>query len=283
MLGERALDQFTAQSCTAKEAECYTCKKKGHFSSQCFSKSIADMSSMTESTDEYYDIAFPSAIGAGTPLPGTAPYQSLDAPFKLDTNKLYKLDRGGLTYARVLSPYWQVRGALTIHEDLLLYGSCIVVPKRLHTTTLQKIHKLRASRHPEIIRVSSLLWWPGVSEEIEQLVQSCLICAKDSTPHKEPSMGESWLWSFWTQWEYLPTGCGLFHYIEIQKISSTNSKRIKKAIFSRHGIPAIFVIDNSPQYTSWETQEFAQSYGFKHVTSIHTSPRVMGWQRDQSR
>ena len=34
--------------CPAKDAECYTCKRKGHYSSQCFSKTVADVSSTNE-------------------------------------------------------------------------------------------------------------------------------------------------------------------------------------------------------------------------------------------
>ena len=57
-------------------------------------------------------------------------------------------------------------------------------------------------------------------------------------------------------------------YIEIQKLSSTDSKSVilaLKAIFSRHRVPVTFVNDSSPQYASREMQEFAESYGFKHV------------------
>ena len=50
------------------------CKRKGHFSSHCFSKSITDVSSTTEPTDEHYDTALHHL-----------PINGQDAPFKLDT------------------------------------------------------------------------------------------------------------------------------------------------------------------------------------------------------
>lgn len=69
-------------------------------------------------------------------------------------------------------------------------------------------------------------------------------------------------------------------YIEILKLSSANPKNViiaLKAIFSRHGIPAIlFVSPNSPQYTSQEMQELAESYGLKHVTSSQHFPQSNG-------
>lgn len=40
-----------------------------------------------------------------------------------------------------LLPYWQVHGELSLYEDLLLYGSRIVVPIKLQNETLYKIHQ----------------------------------------------------------------------------------------------------------------------------------------------
>ena len=39
-----------------------------------------------------------------------------------------------------LKPYWNVRGNLTLHDELLLHGGRIVVPKKLQMETLHKIH-----------------------------------------------------------------------------------------------------------------------------------------------
>ena len=68
-------------------------------------------------------------------------------------------------------------------------------------------------------------------------------------------------------------------FIEIQKLLSINSRSVilaLKAIFSRHGVPATLVSDNGPQYASREMQEFAESYGFKHVTSSPYFPQSNG-------
>lgn len=188
-----------------------------------------------------------------------------------------------------LSPYWQVRGELTLHEDLLLYGNRIVVPKSLQAMTLQKIHNGHQGIQRCRLHTSSAVWWPGVSKDIERVVTSCPICAKASTPHKEPLM-----YSPLPNHPWEKVGSDLFElngatyllvvdyfsrYIEVQKLSSTNSKSVilaLKAIFSRHGVPVTFVSDNGPQYTSREMQEFAESYGFKQVTSSPHFPQSNG-------
>ena len=188
-----------------------------------------------------------------------------------------------------LSPYWHVRGDLTLHDNLLLYGSRIVVPKSLQATTLQKIHNGHQGIQRCRQRTTSSVWWPGVSKHIEQLVKSCPICAKASIPHKEPLM-----YSPLPNHPWEKVGSDLFElngstyllvvdyfsrFIEIQKLSSINSRSVilaLKAFFSRHGVPATLVSDNGPQYASREMQEFAESYGFKHVTSSPHFPQSNG-------
>ena len=72
--------------CPAKDAECYTCKCKGHFSMQCFSKSVTEVSFITEPGDEYYDTAFLNTIGAGhaTSWNSTVAINRRETQFKLD-------------------------------------------------------------------------------------------------------------------------------------------------------------------------------------------------------
>ncbi|KAL5467055.1 hypothetical protein EMCRGX_G031222 [Ephydatia muelleri] len=65
---------------------------------------------------------------------------------------------------RNLKPYWMVRAKLTLHHDLLLYGSRIVIPQGLRQETMLKIHQ----GHQGILKcrlcVESAVWWPGVSD-----------------------------------------------------------------------------------------------------------------------
>ena len=47
-------------------------------------------------------------------------------------------------------------------------------------------------------------------------------------------------------------------------------------MFSRQGIPEFMVSDNGPQYSSHEMKEFAQLYGFTHITSSPRYPQSNG-------
>ena len=74
------------QQCPARDAECYHCKKKGHYA-QCFKKSIADVTTPHESQVSDYDMAYLNTVGSSqTPSWNcTALLNNQEVPFKVDT------------------------------------------------------------------------------------------------------------------------------------------------------------------------------------------------------
>lgn len=85
-----------------------------------------------------------------------------------------------------LRPYWEARGSLSMHNNLMLYGHCIVVPQSLQRETLKKIHEGHQGVQRCRERVKAAVWWPGVLSDIQQKVLQCRECAKGATHHKEP-------------------------------------------------------------------------------------------------
>lgn len=65
-------------------------------------------------------------------------------------------------------------------------------------------------------------------------------------------------------------------YVEIALLSPTRSNDVilhLKSIFARHGICETLVTDNGPQFSGAAFAEFAESYGFHHVTSSPKYPQ----------
>ena len=85
-------------------------------------------------------------------------------------------------------PYWPVRGELTLHNDLLLRGRRIVVPVSLQKETLDKIHSGHQGIHRYQSRASMSVWWPGVKQQVEQLVQHCPACTKVLAAPRQPML-----------------------------------------------------------------------------------------------
>lgn len=82
-----------------------------------------------------------------------------------------------------VKPYWQARGQLTVHNNLLLYGPRIVIPTSLQKEILSKIHEGHQKCR---LRASTSVWWPGISKHIKDLIEQCPTCVKEHTPAKEP-------------------------------------------------------------------------------------------------
>ena len=188
-----------------------------------------------------------------------------------------------------VKPYWQARGQLTVHNNLLLYGPRIAIPSSLQKEILSKIHEGHQGIQKCRLRANTSVWWPGISKHIKDLIEQCPACVKEHTPRKEPLMPTDlpdYPWQkigtdlfFMNGANYLVAVDYFSRYLETIKLKSTTSGNIiegLKSFFSRHGIPEIVFSDNGPQYSSCEFAEFASLYNFQHVTSSPVFPQSNG-------
>ena len=97
----------------------------------------------------------------------------------------------GLQISEDLKPYWALWGELSLYDNLLLYGSCIVVPSKLHKETQAKIHHGHQGIQRCQARVMTSVWWPGVSQAVETYVKHCSHCQKKYVPPKEPLLSST--------------------------------------------------------------------------------------------
>lgn len=184
---------------------------------------------------------------------------------------------------RAYLPYAQVEEELTVEEGLLLKGCRLVIPKSLHTDIIQKLH----AGHQGIVkcreRAKQSVWWPGLSTQLQKVVEGCDTCTKKRDNPREPLLTSDFPDRPWAkvgadlfQWDdnqYLLVVDYFSRFIEVAKLTSTTSLAVVehcKSIFARHGIPSELLSDNGPQFSSERFSEFAAQWGFTHTTS---SPR----------
>ena len=69
--------------------------------------------------------------------------------------------------------FFDSRGHLSISDGLLTYDDGIAIPTDMREEILERIHtgitKCRA-------RANLSVWWPGISKEIKEKVESCHFC-----------------------------------------------------------------------------------------------------------
>ena len=188
-----------------------------------------------------------------------------------------------------LSKYWTARHHLTVCDRLLLYETRIVVPKQLQHDTLCKIHKGHQGIERCRLRVSTSVWWPGVSAQTEEFIKRCSTCMKLAPPIREPLISSKLPKHPWeriatdlfelNKQPYLLLVDYYSRYPEVIKLNSTTSTSVitaMKSVFSRYGIPHTVISDNGPQYDSMEMKQFASTYGFNHITSSPYYPQSNG-------
>ena len=150
---------------------------------------------------------------------------------------------------------------LTTFNGCLLLGLRVVVPAQFQEPVLKLLHK----EHPGMTRMKSLarlhVWWPSITTDIEQTVQSCTNCAVMSRdPQKVPLHS----WDFPRKpWQRLHLDYAVYFkgkmwlilidayskWPEVHEMFETTSKttiqQLRK-IFAVQGLPELIVTDNGP-------------------------------------
>ncbi|XP_039610078.1 uncharacterized protein K02A2.6-like [Polypterus senegalus] len=177
--------------------------------------------------------------------------------------------------------FFHFKNELSEHNGILTRGSRMLIPDVLRADILNRIHDGHQglTKCRERARIS--VWWPGISSEIKQKVQSCQICLEmKQTQQKEPLISTPLPDRPWkrlaidlceyNKHTYLVVSDYFSRFLEILHMPATTTSEIVlklKALFARFACPDEIVSDNGPQFVSAEFQEFAKEFDFLHITS----------------
>ena len=192
-----------------------------------------------------------------------------------------------------LQLFWPYCADMTIVDGFLMFGPRIFILSSLRLQMLDRIHEGHQGIQKCRARAQESIWWPGISQQIYDLVKSCRVCAEiKGNSHPEPLIPKEMPLYPWQKvatdlFEYQQTKlntCSLWIISQgiskVLKLNTTTSSEIihqMKRIFARHGIPQTVISDsNGPQYSSQEFHCFAASYGFSHITSSPGHPSGNG-------
>ena len=188
------------------------------------------------------------------------------------------------------APFWQQRHQLTMCNALMMRGSRIVVPASRQKFMLDQVHVGHQGQERCKRRAREVMFWPGMSNHIENMVEDCEPC----TRYQNRNIREPMICHEIPEHPWMKVGTDLFHlkgehylivvdyfskYFEVchlRDLMSETTVNKMKSIFSRHGIPETVISDNGPQYASEEFRAFAESWGFKHITSSPKYPQANG-------
>lgn len=75
-----------------------------------------------------------------------------------------------------LKQYYKVRENLYVNEGLFFFNNKLVVPKSLRQEMLKLIHESHFGVVKCKARAREILYWPGMTKDIELVVRRCEVC-----------------------------------------------------------------------------------------------------------
>ena len=190
----------------------------------------------------------------------------------------------------VLRSYKNKSNELSIIDNCILYKNRVVIPKSIREKVLIQLH----AEHPGMSVMKSiarsLIWYPGLDTDIEDLVKSCNICVRlSANPSKNnfvqwPKTEKPWArihidHLFLEGYIILIVVDSHSKYIEaevVKNVSSEETVECLTTIFSRHGLPDTIVSDNATSFKSSKFEEFIHNNSLNHITSPPYSPSSNG-------
>jgi len=185
--------------------------------------------------------------------------------------------------------YHNKRNDLYVHNDLVFLNDKIVVPVSLRKAMLDLLHENHLGCEKTKSRARQLIYWPGMSVDIDNMILNCKLCQKYANAnvkeylmsHDIPDLpfnkvgvdiaeygGKIFLLlvDYYSKW---------IECIEIKSKTATDVVRELKKLFAVHGIPAKVIGDNNP-FGSYEFRKFAMNWNFEIVTSSPLYPKSNG-------
>ena len=149
-----------------------------------------------------------------------------------------------------IAAYWDFREQISVHDGVLFKGERVIVPENLRSDMLKRVHQAHQGSEACKRRARELLYWPGMSQDIEEVVRSCSVCNLYSKSQcKEP--------------------------LKPHEVPEGPWRKVGADLFSFGG-PNEVITDNGPQFRSKDFDAFVRSWSFTHTTSSPYFPQSNG-------
>ena len=185
--------------------------------------------------------------------------------------------------------YWNIQDEVHEAENLMYVGEKMIIPTSWRGKMLEIIHESHLGIEKCKSRARSVIYWPGMSKDIENMVSKCSTCAKfrranqkqPMIPHPVPDRAWQKIGTDIFQYnnkDYLLMVDYYSKYPEIGLLKDKTANSVinqMKSTFARHGIPDEVFADNVP-FASQRFRQFSNEWGFKVTTSSPTYAQSNG-------
>ncbi|XP_064458840.1 uncharacterized protein K02A2.6-like [Ornithodoros turicata] len=186
--------------------------------------------------------------------------------------------------------YWTYKEEIHAQDGLLFRSNRLIIPKGMRQITLKLLHASHCGEEKMKERARDVMFWPGITSEIEQLARNCALCEKHRPRNERLPMISHELpklpWQVigadhFSQGgrEFLILVDYYSFYYEVKPLKRSTAKEVVAIctdVFTTHGIPVRFLSDNGPPFGSHEFREGMRFLGVTHITSSPHYPRSNG-------
>ena len=191
-----------------------------------------------------------------------------------------------------LKKFSGVYSGLHIENEVLYFGSRVVIPTVQHERLLWELHitHIGAVKMKETVRM--YFWWPGITRDIDAVAAGCEGCRKYK---KRPAPAPLCPWPF-SKWPMERVHVDFFEYEGkmVLVMVDSFSKKIWTALMNTDttttktlavlygwfceetGFPTTVVSDNGSQFTSKEFGDKMSKWGVKHLLTPPYHPASNG-------
>ncbi|XP_064101230.1 uncharacterized protein K02A2.6-like [Macrobrachium nipponense] len=177
---------------------------------------------------------------------------------------------------------------LSIEQGCLIRGSRVVIPSSLRRRVLEELHEDHMGIVKTKSKARSYVWWPGLDNDIEQMVKNCLTCQiHQNMPQEVPLSPWPLARGHWERihvdfaekdnHRFLLVVYSYSKWPEIYHMNCTTSTKVievLRMLMASYGLPK--VSDNGSQFVSHEFSEFLGNNGVKQLCSATYSPKSNG-------
>jgi len=193
-----------------------------------------------------------------------------------------------------LAPYWNIRNSLDVENDVVWYNGRIVLPPSLRSRALEVLHSAHQGVTGMEDRSREIVYWPGITDDIERTRSSCRICCRNApsqaslpaaTPEIPTTPFEAVFADFFEEsgHHYLVAGDRLSGWVEAYSSRVGSSKAGSagliahlRTLFTTFGVPLSLSSDGGPEFSATATGDFLSRWGVHHRSSAAYNPQSNG-------
>ena len=193
-----------------------------------------------------------------------------------------------------LKEYAKYAEAIYLSNDIVMYQDRVIVPRQLRQIITKNLHAAHQGVSAMERRAQSIVFWPGISADIQQIRTACTHCNTNapsqaqtpSTPANPPSTPFDMIFADFFDFgghHYLVIGDRLSGWPEIYSTPSGSANSGARGLiacmrkfFATFGVPEEISSDGGPEFTASETKKFLATWGVRQRISSAYHPQSNG-------